>query len=86
MRVFKTAVLTAALSVALLAGSASAMPVGGLGAAANELAGNTQQVVWVCGWRRCWWRPVYVYPAPYYYYAAPWPYYRPYWGWRRWWW
>jgi hypothetical protein len=67
------------------------MPVSDLDAASKTLTTDTQKVVWVCGWNRCWWRPVVVYPAPYGY-AAPYVYYRPalawrpYWGWRRWWW
>jgi hypothetical protein len=90
MHVLQTAVIAAALGGAVLAtGPASAMPVGGLKAASDELATDAQKVVWICGWRGCWWRPVYVYPYYYPYYHPYWGYWgrrRPYWGWRRWWW
>jgi len=61
-------------------GSASAMPVSGLANASDEVATDLQQVRWVCGPFRCWWRPNYY---PYYGYAWGGPrfYARP-WGWR----
>jgi len=40
----------------LVAGSASAMPVGGL-AAASEVSDGITQARWVCGPYRCFWRP-----------------------------
>jgi hypothetical protein len=97
MRAFKIALVAAALAgTALVSSSASAMPIGGLVAASNELAGDVQNVRW-CGRYRCrgyYAAPVVVYPpvyySPYYTYYG-WPYYRPYWGWGwgwgpRWWW
>jgi len=36
-------------AASLAAGSASAMPVGGLAAAGSEVSGDLQQVRWVCG-------------------------------------
>jgi len=94
MRTLKAALVAAAAlgGLALATNTASAMPVGGLKAAADEVSTDLQNVVWICGPFRCWWRPVYYYPRVYYY-----PYYRPYyrpwgwrpywgWGWRRWWW
>ena len=79
---------TVALAVAILLGSgmligtASALPLNGLtGAAAAETGSGLQDVRWVCGPYRCWWRP-----GPYW---GPPPYWgpRPYWGWhhRHWW-
>ena len=56
-------------SASLIAPTASAMPASGLAAASNQLAANLQNVAWVCGPYRCWWRPNY----------------GPYWGYRRWW-
>ncbi len=58
----------------LIAPAASAMPVSGLASASNQLSADVQNVRWVCGPYRCWWRPNYW--APY------WGYRR--WGWRRW--
>jgi len=40
----------------LVAGSASAMPVGGL-AAASEVSDGVTQAAWICGRHRCFWRP-----------------------------
>jgi hypothetical protein len=57
-------------TVALASGSASAMPNG---LSSEALASNIEQVRWVCGPYRCWWRP------NYYYWGPRWRY-----GWRRW--
>jgi hypothetical protein len=61
---------------------AAAMPVDNL---ARATLANVEQVHWVCGRYRCWWRPNYYYGPRFY--AAP----RVYWGpryryraWRRW--
>jgi hypothetical protein len=75
----------ALLGSSALISQASAMPANGLAAASKEVAGHVQDVRWVCGPYRCWWRP-----GPYYYaYARPY-YYRPYYwrrcGWGRCWW
>jgi hypothetical protein len=72
MHSLKLALVSATIlgGVAFIAPAASAMPVGGLTAASNELATGVQDVRWVCGPFRCWWRPNY------------WGWRR--WGWRRW--
>lgn len=72
-------------TLALTSAPASAIPFSDLGTVSKSLTTDIQNVVWVCGWYRCWWRPVLVYPAPYVYYR-PYSAWRPYWGWRRWWW
>ena len=41
----------------LVAGSASAMPVGGLSPAASEVSDGVTQARWACGPYRCWRRP-----------------------------
>lgn len=68
---------------AAMSASASAMPAGGLATASKQIS-DVQDVRWVCGPYRCWWRPnVYPYYGAYGYYPV-----RPYrwWGprWRRW--
>jgi hypothetical protein len=60
-------------AVALASGSASAMPNG---LSWNALASNVEQVRWVCGPYRCWWRPNYYYG--YYGWGPRWRY------WHRW--
>jgi hypothetical protein len=60
-------------AVALASGSASAMPNG---LSSNALASNVEQVRWVCGPHRCWWRPNYYYG--YYGWGPRWRY------WHRW--
>ena len=60
-------------AVALASGSASAMPNG---LSSDALAPNVEQVRWVCGPYRCWWRPNYYYG--YYGWGPRWRY------WRRW--
>jgi hypothetical protein len=49
-------------------GSASAMPVGPLKPAADAVQVAPENVRWVCGPYRCWWRPNYGYwgPRPFY--------------------
>ena len=66
---------------ALPSGNASAMPVNGLANAAAQMATDVQNVTWVCGPFRCWWRPSY---HPYYGYAwgGPRVYARPWWRYR----
>jgi hypothetical protein len=86
MRALKIALVAAALgAAAACTGSASAMPVGGLAAASNELANDMVQDVRWCGRFRCRGYPRYYTYRPYYYYSPyyayyGWPYYRPYWG------
>ncbi len=87
MRKLKTAFVGAMFAATTLAPApGSAMPVNDLSATSKSLSTETQTVVWVCGWYRCWWRPVFVYPSPNLYYRPYWGWRRPYWGWRRWWW
>jgi hypothetical protein len=91
MHRLKTAFVGAVFgAVALATAPASAIPISDLGTASKSLTTESQKVVWVCGWYRCWWRPVFVYPAPYVYYrpylGPYWGWHRPDWGWRRWWW
>ncbi len=90
MHKLKTACIGVVFGAVTLA-SASAMPIGDLGTASKTPITETQTVVWLCGWYRCWWRPAFVYPAPYLsdrLYRAWGPYrgWGPDWGWRRWWW
>jgi hypothetical protein len=92
--------VAALCGVALQSGTAAAMPISGLANAASETAAGLEQVRWVCGPFRCWWRPNYY---PYYgayawgprfyarpgwgYYGRPWRrghYYGRPWGWRGW--
>jgi hypothetical protein len=74
----------------MVAGTASAMPVGGL-AAASEVSDGITQARWVCGPFRCWWRPgprYYGWGGPRYHgYRAYGFYGRPYGGYygRSWW-
>jgi len=77
---FAAFALAAALGGGLLAGTASAMPLNGLTPAAAQTAEGVQDVAYVCGPYRCWWRP-----GPYW---GGGPYWgpRPYWGWHRWGW
>ena len=51
-------------AIAFASAPASAIPISDLGTASKSLSTESQKVVWVCGWYRCWWRPVVVYPAP----------------------
>jgi hypothetical protein len=101
MHSLKIALVTGTLlgSASLIAPAASAMPTSGLAAASNQLAADLQNVAWVCGPYRCWWRPNYwgpygpygsgsyassgVYAAPSGVYAAPGLY--PYHRWGGWW-
>ena len=85
----KLRIATAAFAIlagaGMMAGTASAMPVNGQLAATAPAAADAQQVRWVCGPYRCWWRP-----GGYYYPGPRWGYYgyRPYpyrWGYRRHW-
>ena len=57
------------------------MPMDGLANAAAQMATDVQNVTWVCGPFRCWWRPSYY---PYYSYAwgGPRVYARPWWRYR----
>lgn len=71
--------IAAATALALMAGvmvggTVSAMPLGDFANTSNTASSNIQDVRWVCGPNRCWWRPNYV-PAPYYGYYAPRPFY-----------
>jgi hypothetical protein len=76
-------VLAAVLGAGLVSGPASAMPANGLASAANQTAtaNGVQDVRYVCGPYRCWWRPGGYYYGPRYYnhYVGP----RHYWYWHR---
>ncbi len=63
----------AILAGTLTAGGASAMPLGALKPAADTVQTAPQNVAWVCGPYRCWWRPGYAYwaPRPYYGFYGP---------------
>jgi hypothetical protein len=71
---------------ALFGGAASAMPIAPM--TSTNTASNIEQVRWVCGPYRCWWRPNYYgaygfYGGPRYYgYGPRWGYHR---GWHRGW-
>lgn len=72
------------LGGAALAGSAAtAMPIAPIPGANN--ASGVEQVRWVCGPYRCWWRPNYYGAYGFYggprYYGPRWGYHR---GWHRW--
>jgi len=74
-----TLALAALLGSVLVIDRASAMPANGLVSAANQIADGVQNVRWVCGPYRCWWRP-----GPYW--GGPYPYWGPRyygWGWYR---
>jgi hypothetical protein len=74
-----TAAFALLAGASLMSGSASAMPINGQLPVATNTSAEIQQVRWVCGPYRCWWRP-----GPYYYPGPRWGYYgwhRP-WGWR----
>jgi hypothetical protein len=82
-----TAAFVILAGAGMMAGTASAMPINGKLAATAPATTDAQQVRWVCGPYRCWWRP-----GGYYYGGGPrWGYggwNRP-WGWhggwhRRW--
>ena len=68
------------LGAATFSNPAAAMPIIDLHA---QTPAAVDQVRWVCGPYRCWWRPNYWAPGPYAFYAGPRFYARP-WGWRRW--
>jgi hypothetical protein len=54
---------SAAILLGLSVGGASAMPLDGL-KPATEGVQATENVAWVCGPYRCWWRPGYRYYGP----------------------
>jgi hypothetical protein len=80
-----TAAFVILAGAGMMAGTASAMPINGQLAATAPVATDAQQVRWVCGPYRCWWRP----GGGYYYGGGPrWGYggwHRPwgYGGWHR---
>jgi hypothetical protein len=80
MTKLKLLLATVALCGGLGTASASAMPIVNL---AQDLKANVENVRWVCGPYRCWWRPGW----GYYGYYRPYGFYRPWgWGYRRWGW
>jgi hypothetical protein len=72
--------LAAVLTAGSAIGQASAMPASGLASAATATNG-VQDVRYVCGPYRCWWRPNYYGPHYYNYYVGPrhWYWHRRYW-------
>jgi hypothetical protein len=76
-----TALVALGASVAL-SGGAEAMPIGLPGSTSNQVS-NVDQVRWVCGPWRCWWRPNY-YVAPAYAYYGYGPRFGYYGGWHHW--
>jgi hypothetical protein len=72
----------AALSAAMASGTVSAMPAGGLAPAAKQVAGDVQDVRWMCGPYRCWRTPGPYWGGPYW---GPRPYWH-HWGWHHHWW
>jgi hypothetical protein len=90
MNIKHALIAAAALSgIVLASGSASAMP-NGLSATAVEQAvgSDVQDVRWVCGPVRCWWRPNWYGGYAYYGPRRVWwgPRWRSGWGWRHRWW
>ncbi len=93
-----TTLRTTALALAALAGSAAmageaaAMPANGPVAPTQQIGGTVEQVRWVCGPYRCWWRPGPYWggwggPSYAYYGGGPyWPWGWGGWGWHRWGW
>jgi hypothetical protein len=88
---FAAALLAGGL--ALGAGQACAMPTFDHALTTTPQAAQPEQVRWVCGPWRCFWRPNYFYrpfafygPRPYWRPRPYWGFYRPYrpwgWGWR----
>jgi hypothetical protein len=79
--------VAALCGVGLQSGTASAMPMSGLANAASEMATGLEQVRWVCGPYRCWWRPSYYPYGGAYAWGGPRFYARPGWGYygRPWW-
>ena len=85
------AALALGAAALLTSPAAHAMPVGDLAAASAEISDGIQNVRWVCGPYRCWWRPNYFAYGPRFYYGpprfygfGPRPFYR--YGYRRWGW
>jgi hypothetical protein len=85
------AAITLGVATLLLSPTAHAMPVDDLAIPTTRVADGIQNVRWVCGPYRCWWRPNYYAYGPGYYYApprfygyGPRPFYR--FGYRRWGW
>ena len=78
---FKTAaiVLAAVLGSSAISVSASAMPASGLAPAVTQQTAHVQDVRWVCGPHRCWWRPGPVRWGP-----GRWGWRGRGWGYRRW--
>jgi len=72
----------AALSAAMASGTVSAMPADGLAPAAKQVAGDVQDVRWMCGPYRCWRTPGPYWGGPYW---GPRPYWH-HWGWHHHWW
>jgi hypothetical protein len=61
----KLILTTATLCCGLTATAAAAMPIAPVANSANGAA-SVEQVRWVCGYGRCWWRPNYYGAYAYY--------------------
>ena len=68
-RTAMAAALALGVATLPLSPAAHAMPVDGLNIAATAIPDGIQNVRWVCGPYRCWWRPSYYAHAPGYYYG-----------------
>jgi hypothetical protein len=71
MSIHRFAFAAAILAGSLIAGSASAMPLGGLQTAAATVQVTPDNVGWVCGPYRCGWRPGPAYWGPGYGFYGP---------------
>jgi hypothetical protein len=70
-------------ALALGASQASAMPAFDHSIASATQVAQPEQVRWVCGPWRCWWRPNYFYRPYAFWRPRPWWGPRPYWGFYR---
>jgi len=94
LKLATAAALVLGAAALLLSPAARAMPFDGLAIAREAVPDGIQNVRWVCGPYRCWWRPSYYAYGPGYYYGPPrvygYGYYgpRPFYrfGYRRWGW
>lgn len=80
MKLLHVGAALAMLGATTLSSAVTAMPIANLQA---QPAAKVEQVRWVCGPYRCWWRPNFWHPGSFAYYAGPRFYARP-WGWHHW--
>jgi len=75
------ALIAAATLGAAFVGKASAAPMNGIAAISHQVTNEVQDVRWVCGPYRCWWRP-----GPYWWGGPHWAWHHWHrWGWHRHW-